>query len=102
MPVLVVGSLSSLTAPMTASRSIGSKALAGRGDPVWARGHHPAGMVRARLICSGEDCAALFEALGALGEVEALACDCGCALELLAWPEPADDATGELVLELVA
>lgn len=59
-------------------------------------------MVRARLICSGEECAALFEATGALEEIEALACDCGCALEVLSWPEPAEDGTGELVLELVA
>jgi hypothetical protein len=58
-------------------------------------------MVRARLICSGEDCTAVFEALGSLEDVEALACECGCALELLVWPEPVDDPTGELVLELV-
>jgi hypothetical protein len=59
-------------------------------------------MVRARLLCSGEGCAALFEALGTLDEIEALACDCGCALEILAWPEPAADGADELVLELVA
>jgi hypothetical protein len=58
-------------------------------------------MVRARLICSDEGCPAVFEAVGALEEVEALACDCGCALELLAWPEPAEGRTGNLVLELV-
>ena len=59
-------------------------------------------MVRARLLCSGDGCAAIFEALGTLEEIEALACDCGCALEILAWPEPAEDGPGELVLELVA
>ena len=38
---------------------------------------------RALLICSDEGCAELFEAFGALEELEALACDCGCTLELL-------------------
>ena len=40
-------------------------------------------MFRAVLICSDEDCAELFEAYGALEELEALACDCGCSLEIL-------------------
>ena len=44
----------------------------------------------------------MFEALGQLEEIEALACDCGCTLELLAWPEPVEDGAGELALELVA
>ena len=57
-------------------------------------------MVRARLVCSDDGCEAVFEALGPLEEVEALACDCGCSLQVLAWPEPADG--GEtLVLELI-
>jgi hypothetical protein len=38
---------------------------------------------RALLICSDEDCAELFEAYGSLDELEALACDCGCSLEIL-------------------
>ncbi len=60
-------------------------------------------MVRARLLCSGEDCAGIFEALGPLEEVEALACECGCSLEVLAWPEPAERGAAEtLVLEPVA
>jgi len=35
------------------------------------------------LICSDEGCAELFEAYGTLEELEALACDCGCSLEIL-------------------
>jgi hypothetical protein len=37
----------------------------------------------ALLICSDEDCTELFEAHGTLEELEALACDCGCSLEIL-------------------
>jgi hypothetical protein len=40
-------------------------------------------MFRALLLCSDGDCAEVFEAYGSLGELEALACDCGCSLELL-------------------
>ena len=50
-----------------------------------------AAMFRALLICSDEDCAELFEAYGSLEELEALACDCGCSLEILTL----DDAEGE-------
>jgi hypothetical protein len=54
-------------------------------------------------LCSGEGCAEVFEALGPLEEVQALACECGCSLEVLAWPEPAERGAAEtLVLELVA
>jgi hypothetical protein len=38
---------------------------------------------RAVLLCSDGDCAELFEAYGSLGELAALACDCGCSLELV-------------------
>ena len=41
------------------------------------------GVFLALLICSDENCAELFEAYGALEELEALACDCGCALHVL-------------------
>jgi hypothetical protein len=45
------------------------------------------GVFRALLICSDEDCAELFEAYGTLEELEALACDCGCSLEILTLEE---------------
>jgi len=39
----------------------------------------------ARLICSDVDCAERDEAVvGSLAELDLLACDCGCTLELLA------------------
>ena len=40
-------------------------------------------MFRALLLCADDDCAEVFEAYGSLEELEALACDCGCSLELL-------------------
>ena len=40
-------------------------------------------MFRAVLICADDGCAEAFEAYGSLEELEALACDCGCTLELL-------------------
>jgi hypothetical protein len=40
-------------------------------------------MFRALLICSDEGCDELFEAYGTLEELEALACDCGCALHVV-------------------
>ena len=53
-------------------------------------------MFHARLICSDGDCDETFEAWGTLDELQALACDCGCALELLALSEAAGDARLEL------
>jgi hypothetical protein len=46
---------------------------------------------RALLVCAEGDCAEVFEAYGSLDELEALACDCGCSLELL----EISDAEGE-------
>ncbi|MDQ3850564.1 MAG: hypothetical protein M3296_08125 [Actinomycetota bacterium] len=53
----------------------------------------------ARLICSDEACAeeALVEAQ-TLEELECLACECGCALTLIGWPDRRDDAGAELVV----
>ena len=55
-------------------------------------------MFVARLICSDVDCAEEQEVhAGSLAELERLLCDCGCALELIAWPDWAED-----VAEVVA
>jgi hypothetical protein len=54
-------------------------------------------MFHARLICSDGDCDDSFEAWGTLDELEALACDCGCALEILTL---GGAAPGERQLEL--
>lgn len=54
--------------------------------------------MRALLICSDDDCTALYEAFGPLEEVETLACGCGCGLAILGWPEPVEHAALELTL----
>ena len=55
-------------------------------------------MFVARLICSDADCAEELEVhAGSVEELERLLCDCGCALELIAWPDWAED-----VAEVVA
>jgi hypothetical protein len=42
----------------------------------------------ARLICSDEECTEVFEARAAtLAQLEALACDCGCSLEIVGWAD---------------
>ena len=47
-------------------------------------------MVKARLYCSDEDCDAVFEAIGPLEELEALACSCGGGLEITGFPEESE------------
>ena len=44
-------------------------------------------MFYASLVCSDEDCAAQMETWGSLEELEALACECGCALQVIAVSE---------------
>jgi hypothetical protein len=59
------------------------------------------GVVRALLICSDDDCTAVYEGYGRLEDVERLACDCGCGLAVIGWPEPAEgepDAGPDLFL----
>jgi hypothetical protein len=48
----------------------------------------------ALIICSDEDCAETFEAWGSLEELQALACDCGCSLEILTLSEADGEAIG--------
>jgi hypothetical protein len=45
------------------------------------------GMFIALLICSDAACAHELETWGPLEELEALACDCGCALQLISMSE---------------
>jgi hypothetical protein len=52
----------------------------------------------ALVICSDGDCAETFEAWGTLEELQALACDCGCSLEILTLGE-APGADGRLELQ---
>ena len=57
-------------------------------------------MFHAMLICSDGDCAEAFDAWGTLADLEALACDCGCTLEILNLGE-SEDAAGPVELQLV-
>ena len=47
-------------------------------------------MVKARLYCSDDECDAVFEAIGPLEELEALACSCGGGLEITGFPEESE------------
>jgi hypothetical protein len=47
-------------------------------------------IVRARLYCSSEACDAVFEAIGAVAELEALACSCGGGLEIIGFPDESE------------
>jgi hypothetical protein len=39
-------------------------------------------MFRAEVICPDDDCAAAFDAVAELEQLEALICDCGCTLHV--------------------
>jgi hypothetical protein len=49
-------------------------------------------VVRARLFCSDARCAAAFEAIGPIEELEALACSCGGGLEIIGFPNEGERA----------
>lgn len=59
-------------------------------------------MLYALLICSDDDCTDEFEAWGTLEELETLACECGCALQLISVSEIRGEVDSELVLERAA
>jgi hypothetical protein len=45
----------------------------------------------ARLVCSDDRCPERLEVVaGTLAEVEALACECGCAMQVLGFPVRAE------------
>ncbi|MDQ3933827.1 MAG: hypothetical protein M3340_04260 [Actinomycetota bacterium] len=54
-------------------------------------------MLHAVLICSDDDCTEIFEAYGTLEELETLACDCGCALQVISVSEAERDSGLELI-----
>jgi hypothetical protein len=58
------------------------------------------GVFHALLICSDDDCTETFDAWGTLEELEALACDCGCTLEVLTFDE-CEDGDRRVELQLV-
>jgi D-serine deaminase-like pyridoxal phosphate-dependent protein len=57
----------------------------------------------ARLICSDADCAEEVTAEAARApELERLICDCGCALEILGWPDWVDEPAEVVALRVLA
>ena len=57
-------------------------------------------MFRAEVICPDDDCAAAFDAVAELEQLEALICDCGCTLQIERLSEDDAEPAGEF--ELVA
>lgn len=56
-------------------------------------------MYIARLVCSDEACAEeLTQETATLAELQTLLCDCGCALEVIGWPDVAAEPLAEVVL----
>ena len=55
-------------------------------------------MVHALLACHVSDCSAVFEAYGHLEDLETLACDCGCALQIVRFLSEPDDGPDEVSL----
>ena len=51
-------------------------------------------MLLALLICSDDDCEAVYEAWGDLEELEALSCDCGCTLQVVRLTNADEDTRG--------
>ncbi len=58
-------------------------------------------MVRAILVCSHGECTEVFEAYGPVEEIEALACDCGCALQIISISEADPEQARDHGLELI-
>ncbi|MDQ4041051.1 MAG: hypothetical protein M3141_04805 [Actinomycetota bacterium] len=55
-------------------------------------------MVHVLLSCHDSRCTSVYEAYGRLEDVEALACDCGCALQIVRDLGDARDAPRALEL----
>jgi hypothetical protein len=50
------------------------------------------------LTCHDSRCHAVYEAYGPLEELEALACDCGCALQIVRWLGDVQERAGDVEL----
>ena len=56
-------------------------------------------MYSARLVCTDPTCAEELAAETAtLGELSALVCECGCALEVVGWPDVAAEPLAQVIL----
>jgi hypothetical protein len=53
----------------------------------------------ARLVCSDEACAEeVTHETATLAELETLLCECGCALEVIGWPDVAAEPLAEVIM----
>jgi hypothetical protein len=60
-------------------------------------------VVHVLLSCHDSRCTAVYEAYGPLEELEVLACDCGCALQIVRYLEdPASDREAISLVRLAA
>jgi hypothetical protein len=60
-------------------------------------------MVHVLLACHDSRCTAVYEAYGPLEELDALACDCGCALQVVRWLGDVDERQESLeIIRLAA
>jgi hypothetical protein len=58
-------------------------------------------MFVARLTCSDVECAAELTAEGgSVAELGTLVCECGCALEIVAWPDWIDEPAEVVALRV--
>ncbi len=57
-------------------------------------------MLVALLICSDGECDAVYESWGDAREIEALACDCGCTLQVVRLTHSDEAADGHPGAEL--
>ena len=56
-------------------------------------------MYTARLVCSDPLCAEeIAGETATLSELDALFCDCGCALEVIGWPDVAAEPLAQVIL----
>ncbi len=56
-------------------------------------------MYTARLVCSDPGCAQELAAeTTTLGELQALLCECGCALEVVGWPDVAAEPLARVIM----
>ena len=60
-------------------------------------------MVHVLLTCHDSSCQAVYEAYGPLEELEALACECGCALQIVRWLGEVEESPGSVeIIRLAA
>jgi hypothetical protein len=60
-------------------------------------------VVHVLLVCHDSRCTSVYEAYGRLEELETLACDCGCALQIVRWlGEPKGSPSAVELIRLAA